>query len=219
MISKWQKYISYVYPIVLEKGMGKHSSLELLLVNNRLQLATDKAVYSWEDLYYPFSFALNKIKRRLNNVESCLIVGMGMGSISKILYSIQNKKNIQYTAIETETLIVDWAKKYLPTQLHQHTTWMNEDAEKAISKIDKKFDLICVDVFVQRSVPAVFQSKIFIEQCKMLMTENATLLFNIIMADAEKLTNDNFENNFSDIFNKHEKLTIKENQIWIGYSI
>jgi spermidine synthase len=103
--------------------------------------------------------------------------------------------------------------------LHQHTTWINEDASKAISKIDKKFDLICVDVFVQRSVPAVFQNKIFLEQCKLLMTENATLLFNIIIADAEKLTNENFENNFSTAFKKYEKLSIKENQIWVGYSI
>jgi hypothetical protein len=216
MISKWQKYISYLYPIVLEKGIGKHSSLELLLANNRLQLATDKAVYSWEDLYYPFSFALNKIKNRLPNVESCLIVGMGMGSISKILHSIHNKKNIQYTAIETETLIMDWAKKYLPNQLHQHTTWINDDASKAIFKIDKKFDLICIDVFVQRSVPAIFQSKKFLEQCKMLMNKHATILFNIIIDDAEKLINEKFEENFRCTFKKYEKLSINENQIWIG---
>jgi spermidine synthase len=146
MISKWKKYMSYLTPISLEKGKGKNSDLELLLVNNRLQLTTDKAVYSWEDLYYPFSYALNKIKKRLINVESCLIVGMGMGSITKILYSIHNKKNIRYTAIETEPLIIDWAKKYLPNQLHQNTTWMNEDALKAISKIDERFDLICIDI-------------------------------------------------------------------------
>ncbi|MEN9521779.1 MAG: hypothetical protein RL065_156 [Bacteroidota bacterium] len=217
MISKWKKYISYIYPILLEKKIGKNSSLELWLTNNRLQLATDKAIYSWEDLYYPFSFALNSIKKKLIHVNSCLIVGMGMGSISKILYHIHSQKNINYTAIESETIIVEWAKKYLPNQLHEHTTWINDDASNAIFSISNKFDLICMDVFVQRSVPAAFQTKKFLLQCKTLMNENSILLFNIILHDAEKLKNENFEENFKSVFQKHEILSKNENQIWIGY--
>ncbi|MFM2225193.1 MAG: hypothetical protein RJA07_1395 [Bacteroidota bacterium] len=218
MISAWQKYVSYLYPIVLEKKQGKYSSLELLLVKNRLQLSTDKAVYSWEDLYYPFSFAFNKIKKRLIGVESCLIIGMGMGSISKILYSIQNKKNIQYTAIEAETTVVNWAKKYIKSSFYEKINWINEDALTALYKLPNKYDLICVDVFVHRSVPAFVQSKSFIEQCKLLMNDNAILLFNIIADDAEKLINENFTDNFKTIFLKHEVLKINENQIWVGYN-
>jgi hypothetical protein len=38
------------------------------------------------------------------------------------------------------------------------------------------------------------------------------------MDDAEKLTNESFKENFSFVFKKHEKLVIKENQIWVGYN-
>jgi SAM-dependent methyltransferase len=215
MIPIWKKFLSYFFTISLEKAIGKNSTLELVLSKGRWQLSTDKVIYSWQDLYYPFATSFQKLNADLKNVESCLVIGMGMASIPEILNLQLQQKKINYVGIEAETIIINWAKKYLPNSLNQQINWINNDAEKAVYHLQNQFDLICVDVFVHRIVPEFALQINFIEQCKKLLNPNGLLLFNVLPDDIDKQIN--FKQNFSSVFNSYKIISIHQNQIFVGY--
>ncbi|MEY2829342.1 MAG: hypothetical protein RIQ33_1200, partial [Bacteroidota bacterium] len=65
MILFFKKILSYFFAIPLEKANGKNSYLELVLINGKQQLSTDEAIYSWQNLYYPFAKSFNALKSEL----------------------------------------------------------------------------------------------------------------------------------------------------------
>ena len=211
------QFLSYIFPIRLEKSITK-SNLQLFLMLNkgRLQLGTKDAIYSWEDLYYPFQIAFDKNFEKIKDAKSCLIIGLGMGSIVSILNKKMNLKSIQFTGIEKEEPIVNWVKKYEQLIADCSINIIHNDAENITMIKNQKFDLIAIDVFQNRSVPAFIQSRKYLSVCSQMLNDSGVLFLNIIVQDAEKLTNENFEINFKSIFIKHQIIYLKANQVWIG---
>ena len=88
-ITFFKKILSYIFPFQLEKSIAENGDELILQLNKgRLQLATETTIYSWEDLYYPFEISFRKNFEKIKNAKTCLVVGMGMGSVVSIL----NKK-------------------------------------------------------------------------------------------------------------------------------
>ena len=217
MISNFKKAFSYLLSLQLEKSTGENGDELILQLNKgRLQLATETTIYSWEDLYYPFEIAFNKNFEKVKNAKSCLVIGMGMGSIVSILNKKMNLQNIHFVGIEKEKIIGDWLKKYKSEIGNSEIYLINNDAEKLDEMINARFDIICVDVFKNRSVPAFVQSNKYLQQCFSLLNENGILFFNTIPFDAEKLANENFEENFKSIFKNNSTIKMKENEMWIS---
>ena len=217
MISIFKKYISYFFPIQLEKSITENGDELILQLNKgRLQLGNDKAIYSWEDLYYPFEISFTNNFEKIKKAKSCLVVGMGMGSVVSIFNKKMQLQKIHFVGIEKEKIIVDWVKKYKSEIGNSEIILINNDAKKLDELINEKFDIICIDIFKNRSVPIFVQSKKYLQQCFSLLNENGILFFNIIQHDAEKFANENFETNFKTIFQNHSTIKMKENEMWIG---
>jgi spermidine synthase len=141
---------------------------------------------------------------------------MGMASIPEILNQQMNHQKINYVGIETELIIIDWAKKYVSNTLTQQITWINDDAEKAIYAIKNQFDLICIDVFVHSTVPDFALQINYFEQCKKLLHPNGLLILNVL-PNALPLNN-NYQQNFELVFKQHKIIPISQNQILVGYN-
>jgi len=81
----FKKFISNFKEVILEETGSQHNPvLQVLLYKERFQLCTDKAIYSYEDKYDNFRTAFDLLKIKDKNIESTLLLGLGLGSISHL---------------------------------------------------------------------------------------------------------------------------------------
>ena len=111
---------------------------------------------------------------------------------------------------------MSWLKKYQEEIGNSKIKLVQEDAENLNKTMNEKFDIICIDIFKNRSVPAFVQSKKYLQHCFELLNENGVLFFNIIPNDAEKLRDEIFEDNFKIVFLKNSIFKMKENEMLVG---
>ena len=104
-------------------------------------------------------------KNTLNNLpklnyKNCLILGLGGGTVSKIVFS--KFGGVRITGIEIDPLMVDLGKKYLKLE-EKNQKIIIDDAFKS-SEIEKKYDLVIVDLYNGDSFPKKFESPTFLKK-------------------------------------------------------
>jgi spermidine synthase len=169
------------------------------LRQGRLYLTTPNAIYSHEDLYDVYCIAFEKIRVNTLKINEVLILGFGVGSIP-VMLNKKFKMNPQYTGVEADSTIVYWAKKYLSKELLSKLDLENTDAGDFIATCESKFDLVCVDLFVEDSIPEIFLTESFVSDLCELLQPNGLIMWNHL-ADTE-LSNSKTENFFSAVFSK-----------------
>ncbi|MBL0084938.1 MAG: hypothetical protein IPP37_21995 [Saprospiraceae bacterium] len=157
----WLSYFTEV-PIV-STGSDYNEVLDLFLVKGRYQLCTEKAIYSYGDKYDNFANAFRQID--LEGVNDVLVLGLGLASIPYILEKIHHK-NFVYTGVEIDEEVVYLASKYvldeLKSEVHVYTT----DAYTFLCMNESRYDLICMDVFVDDLIPEELESLDFTEMLR-----------------------------------------------------
>ncbi|MFN3939230.1 MAG: spermidine synthase [Chitinophagales bacterium] len=187
-----KNYLSYLYPLLQEKIHSPlNGTLEIFLFKGRYQLVTEKAMYSFEDLYSSYGKALSSL--HLKNIHNILVLGLGLGSIPQIL---QKKVNhpMHITCVEFDPVIVQLAQKYYP-DIQQWETLNIEltDALQYVMQCTKYFDLITVDLFIDTNVPISFSGLPFLEKLKSLVSQNGIILYSRMKENytSEKILWDN----------------------------
>ena len=114
----WKQLFSYIWPIQLEILSSEyHEQLEVLLINGRYQLCTEKAIYSYGDLYSNFNQAFSKLNFHDWHGKKVLVLGLGLGSIPTLLEKIYHL-NCEYTIIEIDDTVIYLANKYTLPSIH-----------------------------------------------------------------------------------------------------
>ena len=185
-IAKWKYLLSRFWAVQLFKGKDHdHNNLTLHLVNGRLRLQGEEAIYSYDDLYFVFQKSFLQAQLPHGNKLKALILGYGMGSIPFIL----EKKHAQlyeFTGIELDPIIVSLAQKYANPRLIANVDILPINAQKFLKDNTRKFSLICVDIFVGEEVPAFAKALPFLQQlADSLNNKNTLLLFNYMKRDLE----------------------------------
>lgn len=155
--------------------------LTVCLRNGRLQLYSDHAIYSWDDLYTQFRDVFNILRLEIKQKKEVLILGLGLGSIP---YLLEKKLGIDayYTAVEVDENIIYLAEKYTLSFLKSGFSTICADALTFPQYTEEKFDLICFDVFIDNETPAAFFSADYFEALKDCLEPNGLLLFNVLRA-------------------------------------
>ncbi|MBL7829964.1 MAG: fused MFS/spermidine synthase [Saprospiraceae bacterium] len=197
-IPSWKKYFSYIFPIKIESSSSVYNPLLVVnLTKGRLQLLTENAIYSYDDLYDNFDAAFSQLN--ISDVKEVLVLGLGLGSIP---YLLEKKYRLQtnITAIEIDEEIIHLASKYSLHRLNNHIDCVCADAEIFLESTDEKFDLICMDVFEDESIPSQFLSSDFLEMIRERLNPNGIFLFNhLATTGADK---DIAKKYFVDVFTK-----------------
>lgn len=183
----YKRFVSYFWPIrIYTNHLTGDDFLEILLYQNRWQLATDDALYSDGDRYAPFRIAFNNINSsELKNAYSCLVLGAGLGSIAQILHKYNNK--VSYTFVDNNTTILQWTATYLKSKKIQQTLFIHKDVNEFLNQCSQNFDIICMDIFKGRVVPpSVLQERV-LQQCKNLLNENGYFVMNYMVHDTDEL--------------------------------
>lgn len=122
-----------------------------------------------------WKFAVKKVLARKITPENILVLGIGGGSIIKILRTSFPQAKI--SGIEIDKKMIDIAKKYFNLDKY-NASIIVDNAFNYLSKNKQKFDLVIVDILVGRRTPEELSSFIFYKQLKNSMTEKALGIIN-----------------------------------------
>lgn len=213
----WKRILSYVKEIEIDSSQSVYNDeLTVSLVKGEYQLSTAEAIYSYGSKYDNYYTAFKKI--HLDNFgNEILLLGLGLGSIPYMLEKSFNY-SFNYTAVEIDEEIIRLASKYVLNELKSEIITQQADAINYVALNEVKFDMIAMDVFVSDYIPAVFETKDFLQQLKETLAEGGVVLLNRLyyFENDKRKTEKYFENIFLNVFPQGEKLDISGNWILVS---
>lgn len=185
--------------------------LELYRYRGSWQLATTDALYSDSLNYRPLKAAFKKLgKQKLAAIKEVLVLGTGLASAVHLLHRRGLRPN--YTLIEADETILRWAIELLPP--NQSTTPLCEDAGAFMQKNSRKYDLLIIDIFESRHVPAFVTSDAFLKQCRTALNPGGIVIFNYITnLPEDELT---AKAAITAAFSKYELISFQINRVFIA---
>ncbi|CAH1002485.1 Polyamine aminopropyltransferase [Neolewinella maritima] len=180
-VSRLRYWLSYLWEQRLEVTASDYNAyLEVCIVHGRLQLVAEDAIYSFGDYYLNFRrlfevFDYDHLPER----ASVLVLGLGLGSIPELL---ERYIGVDYTfvAVEIDPVIIALASKYSLPGLAAPIEVVQADALAFLQLDERRFDLICVDVFQDATVPAHLDHVDFLALCRETLLPGGALVYNRI---------------------------------------
>lgn len=139
---------------------------------------THGAIYSFSDLYSNFRKSFERLDWEKYNIQSCLVLGLGLGSIPDMLVTRFKKKNIHFTAVEIDEKVIQLALDYVLHPKGINVQVFTSDAASFLEWHHGKYDMICSDVFVGDQIPKSLQTIEALESMKSMLKPNGLLLYN-----------------------------------------
>ncbi len=215
--SKLKDMLSHMYEFNVAQVESRHSTiLNVSLFKGRYVLSTRNAVYSFADKYESFADAFRKTNIQKREINKVLVLGYGLGSIPQILsqhYSI----NCHYTAVEIDPAVINLTGKYgfMPekSRIDLHCC----DAFDFVKNDTEKYDLICVDLFIDDTVPECAESDIFLTSLKSMLKENGLLLYSRMNSDKfqQAATNAFRRDHFKKVFSPSSEVETSGNLVLV----
>lgn len=180
---------------------------------------TENAIYSYGDLYDNFTKAFQKIDLDRLEIKEVLILGFGLGSIPLILETMFKKK-YYYTAVEIDPEILRLANTYVVPDIQSGIEFQLSDAGTFAAFSKEKYDMICMDVFLDDEVPTELEHEDFLVNLKKMLKPNGILLFNkLAFSKRDKIKSAAFfKNHFKHIFTEGTYLDVDGNYILLNRS-
>ncbi len=175
LLKKWWSYITDVH--IESMSSPYNESIHVLLSKGRYQLCTPNAIYSYADKYTNFRGVFERLNMGSPPLETVLILGFGLGSIPYMLEKVFKKEMI-YTGVEIDETVIYLASKYVLGELVSDIELIHSDARTFMVQNTTKYDIICVDVFVDDQIPRVFCEKEFLDLAQASLSTHGILLFN-----------------------------------------
>lgn len=166
----------------------------------QLKLITKGAVYSYGNLYYNFRDSFQKLEISKREINDVLILGLGTGSIIQLLGQ-KFKLNASYDVVEIDPEVVALFEKYKKGFVSSSCNVHVADAFQYMKSNQKNYDLICMDIFCDKTVPVIFESEEFLLNLKNALNENGLLIYNRLAIDTnDQQKNESFFKIFENVF-------------------
>jgi spermidine synthase len=175
LLKKWLSYLVEV-PVTESTSQYNHQ-LRVVLDKGRYKLVTRGAIYSFGDLYSNFRKSFERLDWSKHDIKSCLILGLGLGSIPDMLVTRFGKK-IHFTAVEIDEQVIHLAMKYVLKPKGINVQVFTSDAASFLEWHHGKYDMICSDVFIGDRIPGELQTEEALECMKNMLKPNGLLLYN-----------------------------------------
>ena len=181
-----KKFLSYFWPQTKKVPSRYNGMLEVTWCNAKKILDSEHANYSYGSLQRVMETSLEKID--LEEVGSILLLGLGGGSV---IVSLREKFSCRamITAIDIDPLVIQLASDEFGIRPSETLRVIEEDALKFTTHTRETFDLIIVDLFIDDKVPEPFYSTGFCENLARISGSNASIIFNLGLAQTAGLKN------------------------------
>ena len=213
-----QKWLSYFTEIHIESVTSDYNKeLEVLLNNGRYQLCTPNAVYSYADKYSNFGDSFLQLNLDTPVIRNVLLLGFGLGSIP---YMLEKKfaKKYSYTGVEIDEAVIYLASKYVLDDLVSDIELVQADAYAFVCQNQTKYDLICIDIFIDDKIPDIFLSTDFLSTAAANLSETGFIMFNhLAHLKTDILHSDTYYKDvFSTYFPKGTYIQVRKNRMMIS---
>jgi hypothetical protein len=216
-VSWWQRLLSHFKEVPLETVAGNaNPTLQVSLVQDRFQLSTENAIYSFDDLYLNFGRAFKEIELPPDK-SSLLLLGLGLGSIPYILEK-KHERNYHTTAVELDEVVIMLAAQFTFPRLEQKIEVIHADAEIFVKTSGRTFDMIVVDLFLDDVVPPYFESEPGMLRLKQLLNRDGMILINRLYRSGidKKKTTSFYDHAFNKVFQTGYHLDVGGNWILVA---
>ncbi|MFM9986199.1 MAG: fused MFS/spermidine synthase [Flavobacteriales bacterium] len=153
-----------------------NGKLEITMRNGVKVLDTDNTNYSYGTVQQVWGKTLRKAK--IQGEESVLLLGLGGGSVIDLLRNKFDHTG-KITAVEIDPVIVEIADKEFGIRNTRQTKIICDDAFSFVAACKKKFDLILVDIFLDRIMPENATSFDFWDRMGSLLNQEGLIIFNV----------------------------------------
>lgn len=155
-------------------------------------------------VYEIWRTTLKKIKSKVSEPGSILILGLGGGNCAKLSRKLWPFGQI--TGVDFDEVIVNLGKKYLglgDVNADIVVSDAYEFIEKSVTE-KKEYDLVIVDLYVGQEFPVVFESDVFLQNIDKILSRNGVAVFNRLYFADKRPQTVKFGNNLEKIFGKVE---------------
>jgi hypothetical protein len=162
---------------VTSRSSDHNPELKVTYHRGRYKLITFGAIYSFEDLYSNFRKSFERLKWEDHKIETCLVLGLGLGSIPDMLVT-KFKKKISFVAVDIDEVVIEMAMKYVLRPKKINIDVFTADAGSFLEWHHGRYDMICSDVFVGDRIPPELQTVEALTSMKSMLRPNGLLLYN-----------------------------------------
>ncbi|MBV6472558.1 MAG: Polyamine aminopropyltransferase [Saprospiraceae bacterium] len=216
-ISGFQKFLSHLGDICLESiSTPFHPVLKLYLSRGEFKLVSHGAIYSYGLHYYHFVEAFHRLRLRDRSLQKALVLGLGFGSIPRIL---EKKFGIALSTdiVEIDQGIIGLFEKYRNQVCSARSVVFCADGVEFLCGAPHRYDLICMDIFEDRIVPAAFEREGFLRDLSRALSPGGLLLYNRLNVTLEdQKANENFLSDFRKVFPDGYALKLAYNWILVA---
>gem|GEM_PF-265847 len=189
MATKLKHIIETTYSFIMGRVVEQTQSeinpcLEIAHRNGKYMLKSEKAIYSYGTHQKVFEAEFRRIKLKERKTDDVLILGFGAGSIASSLL-IKYKMKCNITGVEKDSQVIDLGRKYFDIHKFPNTEIFCADAYDFMMDNHKLFDLIIVDVYLDKLVPEKIETEKFICQLKNSLKNKGLVIFNKLIFDKE----------------------------------
>jgi spermidine synthase len=209
----WRTLLSFFWEIPIEAiSSEEHEMLQVLYIQGQYQLVSPNAIYSYGDLYTNFRRAFEQLHITDWSGRKVLVLGLGLGSIPLMLEK-RFKKNFSYTIVEFDEAVIYLAEKYVLQELKSSIEIVQADALGFVAQCRETFDMICMDIFLDDTIPSQFESEEFLNDLKALLAPKGMLLYNrlALTAGDRKKSQAFFDISFKAVFPEGRKMDVGRN--------
>lgn len=163
---------------------------------------------------------LKKLKTQNSNVKSCLILGLGGGTVAGIVREFWPDAKI--TGVDLDPKMVEMGRKYLGLE-NSKVKVVIGDAYSFVTKNSKlktnNYDLILVDLYIGREFPKKIEKEEFLLSIKKAIGEKGIAIFNRLYYGEKRPEAVQFGNRLEKIFGKVDVVYPEANVMYLARDI
>lgn len=163
--------------IIARYPSALNPEIEVALVNGRYQLNAGSVNYSYGPLHDAFRKYFRKDPPLLNETDDILILGFGGGSVAVILRE-ELLLNSPIIGVEADAEMLHAAREHFNIERLAKLTLVEEDALNFVENSNQQWTLIVVDIYIDATVPPVFETAPFIAKLKEILLPGGKVVFN-----------------------------------------
>lgn len=218
-ISRWNRLRSYLHDVLVESSSSDYNDhLEVLISRGRYQLCTANAIYSYGDLYDNYYKSFKILLSEGKTWSHALVLGLGLGSIPQMLEKNFHQK-MSFACVEIDDEVIRLAQNYVLHELSSPIEIFTADAFSFVQLHDQKYDLICIDLFVDDIIPNKFQTVDFLRQTAGLLDTDGMIMYNRLARSKQDVegTTDFYNNTFRKAFPQARYLDVQGNWMLLSH--
>ncbi len=158
---------------------------------------------------------LNKVRRSPCTVHQSLILGLGGGTLVKVIHKFW--PDAEVTGVDIDPQMVEMGKKHLGLK-EDEVNIVVSDATKFCKKAiqqKKQYDLVCIDMYNGDVFPTQFEEIEFLEMIKKLLAEDGIAIFNRLYYGEKRKLAVKFSEKLSKVFSTNEAVYPEANMMFV----